>query len=315
MSWIGTVSGKQVEYLDPKPEQIDIEDIAAGLANVCRFAGQLETHYSVAQHCVLASLLVPKGFELAALLHDASEAYTGDCPRPLKHTLGEAWKAIESTLSDVICDRFGIARGMAPEVKEVDNRLLITERDAFQPSHASWEGTPMHGVKPYKIENFAAWTPEQAKAAYLERFAQLNVLPTPAKRKADLLTVDAPEPLILKFTGGPINDETADEAKPAANLPTDAAARKATPMATGVLDYFPLALAEVARLSKAGNDQHNPGQPLHWDKTKSTDHADCIVRHLIDRGTFDNDRQRHSAKVAWRALALLQTELEHAIGA
>jgi len=93
-------------------------------------------------------------------------------------------------------------------------------------------------------------------------------------------------------------------------LTTDAAARKAMPIATGVLDYFPLALAEVATLSKAGNDQHNPGQPLHWDKTKSTDHADCIVRHLIDRGARDTDGMRHSAKLAWRALALLQTELE-----
>ena len=92
-------------------------------------------------------------------------------------------------------------------------------------------------------------------------------------------------------------------------LPTDPLDRKATPIATGVLDYFPLALAEIARVSKAGNDQHNPGQPLHWDKTKSKDHADCLVRHLIDRGTKDLDGQLHSAKVAWRALALLETEL------
>lgn len=94
------------------------------------------------------------------------------------------------------------------------------------------------------------------------------------------------------------------------NLPTDPAERKATPMCTGVLDYFPLALAEIARVSKAGNDQHNPGQPLHWAKEKSTDHADCIARHLLDRGTRDADGMRHSAKVAWRALALLQMELE-----
>ena len=90
----------------------------------------------------------------------------------------------------------------------------------------------------------------------------------------------------------------------------DAALRKATPITSGVLDYFPLALAEVARVSLAGNEQHHPGKPLHWDKTKSTDHADSLLRHLIDRGTMDSDGQRHSAKVAWRALALLQTELE-----
>ncbi len=93
-------------------------------------------------------------------------------------------------------------------------------------------------------------------------------------------------------------------------LPTDPKARKDTPITTGVLDYFPLALAEVARVSKAGNDQHNPGQPLHWSKEKSSDHADCIGRHLLERGTIDNDGQRHSAKLAWRALANLQIELE-----
>lgn len=95
-------------------------------------------------------------------------------------------------------------------------------------------------------------------------------------------------------------------------LSTDPVARKGTPITSGVLDYFPLAIAEVAICSKVGNDQHNPGQPLHWAKDKSTDHADCIARHLIDRGTFDTDGIRHSAKLAWRALAQLQIELEQA---
>jgi hypothetical protein len=97
-----------------------------------------------------------------------------------------------------------------------------------------------------------------------------------------------------------------------ASLPTDAAARKAAPMAEGLLYYFPAALAEVARVSKAGNDQHNPGQPLHHSRGKSSDHADCIIRHLADAGLLDSDGMRHSAKVAWRALALLQEELERA---
>lgn len=94
-------------------------------------------------------------------------------------------------------------------------------------------------------------------------------------------------------------------------MTTDAKERKGLPVTTGVLDYFPLALIEVARVSKAGNDQHNPGQPLHWSKGKSNDHADCLGRHLLERGTIDDDGQRHSAKLAWRALALLQTELEN----
>ena len=95
-------------------------------------------------------------------------------------------------------------------------------------------------------------------------------------------------------------------------LPDDAKARKAVPLATGCLDYFPDALVEVAKCSKAGNDQHNPGEPLHWAKEKSTDHADCIMRHLMQRGTRDKEGVLHSAKVAWRALALLQTEMDAA---
>jgi hypothetical protein len=90
--------------------------------------------------------------------------------------------------------------------------------------------------------------------------------------------------------------------------------RKALPICTGVLDYFGDALLEVARCSKVGNDQHNPGQPMHWDKSKSTDEADALVRHLLDRGTRDVDGVRHSAKVAWRALALLQREIDREKG-
>jgi hypothetical protein len=93
-------------------------------------------------------------------------------------------------------------------------------------------------------------------------------------------------------------------------LPTDAQKRKTIPIATGVIDYFPAALAAVAELSQKGNDQHNPGQSLFWNREKSTDEADALMRHFIERGTIDSDGIRHSAKVAWRALALLQKELE-----
>lgn len=95
------------------------------------------------------------------------------------------------------------------------------------------------------------------------------------------------------------------------SLPTDSKARKGIPVVTGVLDYFPDAIAYVAMISKAGNDKHNPGEPLHWSRGKSNDHADCIGRHLIERGTMDpDDGLRHTGKLAWRALALLQVELE-----
>jgi hypothetical protein len=86
--------------------------------------------------------------------------------------------------------------------------------------------------------------------------------------------------------------------------------RKQTPVFSGVLKYFPKALQEVARCSKAGNDQHNPGKSLFWDRSKSGDELDALTRHLLDAGTMDTDGIRHSAKVAWRALANLEKELE-----
>lgn len=106
--------------------------------------------------------------------------------------------------------------------------------------------------------------------------------------------------------------EAATPAEP--YLPTDPKERKNHPVCTGVLDYFPLAIMEIARISKAGNDQHNPGEALHWARGKSTDQADTIVRHIMERGTVDTDGGRHTGKAAWRILALLQIELEEALG-
>lgn len=84
-------------------------------------------------------------------------------------------------------------------------------------------------------------------------------------------------------------------------LPSDAAARKAIPLCSGVLDYFPAALAEVAKCSHRGNEQHNAGQPLHWAREKSNDHLDCAVRHIVERDL---------PAAAWRILAALQLECE-----
>jgi hypothetical protein len=86
--------------------------------------------------------------------------------------------------------------------------------------------------------------------------------------------------------------------------------RKSKPVFSGVIKYFPDAILEVAKCSKAGNDQHHPDLPLHWDRTKSSDHLDALARHLIQAGQIDDDGILHSTKVAWRALANLQVELE-----
>jgi len=87
--------------------------------------------------------------------------------------------------------------------------------------------------------------------------------------------------------------------------------RKQRPVYSGVLKYFPDAIMEVAFVSYKGNEQHHPDKELHWDRNKSTDELDALMRHLICAGTKDKDGVRHSAKVAWRALANLQKEIEN----
>lgn len=86
--------------------------------------------------------------------------------------------------------------------------------------------------------------------------------------------------------------------------------RKEYPIYSGVIRYFPDAIMEVAHVSYVGNEQHNPGEPLHWAREKSRDQEDALMRHLVEAGTIDDDGIRHTAKVAWRALAMLQLELE-----
>ena len=112
---------------------------------------------------------------------------------------------------------------------------------------------------------------------------------------------------------------TAQEKEELFNIPTPktsetvtATLRKGTPVFSGVLNYFPDAIRAVSQCSFAGNEQHNPGKPLHWDRAKSGDELDALTRHLLEAGTVDTDGIRHSTKVAWRALANLQKELEKA---
>ena len=102
------------------------------------------------------------------------------------------------------------------------------------------------------------------------------------------------------------------ENPPFAQQETTASKRKATPVYSGVLKYFPNALKEVSKTSKAGNDQHHPNTPLHWDKSKSADELDALTRHLIDHSInpIDDDGVLHLAKVAWRSLAALERYLD-----
>jgi 5'-deoxynucleotidase YfbR-like HD superfamily hydrolase len=166
-----------VNPFDPAPDEIDIADIARALGNQCRFGGHCRVFYSVAQHSVIVSELVEqRGGDaedvFAALMHDASEAYLGDMPHPIKHRspLGAAFKAAEAHLEAAIRDRFGI-RADVPEIKRADRALLATERRVF--SAESWHWPELDGVEPLDLR-LEAWPPDEAARAFAARFAELD---------------------------------------------------------------------------------------------------------------------------------------------
>lgn len=96
------------------------------------------------------------------------------------------------------------------------------------------------------------------------------------------------------------------------HLPDGSEERKRIPLATGLFDYFPDALVEVAKLSWEGNEKHNPGEPTHWAREKSTDHRDCLLRHFLDAGPsgHSNYRIEHLRAIVWRGMAELQLACE-----
>ncbi len=175
--FLQTVSGRRVNPFDPDPSQIDVGDIARALANVCRFGGHSRVFYSVAQHSVIVSELVEqRGGDaedvFAALMHDASEAYLGDMPHPIKHrsALGAAFKAAEEHLELVLRERFRI-KADVPEIKRADRALLATERRVF--SAENWHWPELDGVEPLDLE-LVAWPPDEAAAAFSRRFEELD---------------------------------------------------------------------------------------------------------------------------------------------
>lgn len=151
--WFVTASGKRVHVLEPDPELICIEDVAHALALTCRFGGHCETFYSVAQHSVHVSMLVPQRLAKAALLHDATEAYLGDVIRPLKRELGN-YASIEASWEIAVRARFGLEWLTIAddcEIKRADLVALATERRDLLPSALSTVGEWLEdelGAKP-----------------------------------------------------------------------------------------------------------------------------------------------------------------------
>lgn len=126
--WIQTSTGIAFDLLEPTPEMVDINDIARALSRLCRYTGHTEQFYSVAQHSVLVSNLVPPEDALVGLLHDAAEAYVGDVAKPLKVLLGSAYSDVEDRVWRVVAERFGLPVALPQSVKDADLRMLQTER-------------------------------------------------------------------------------------------------------------------------------------------------------------------------------------------
>lgn len=166
--WFQTHTGVQFYPIDPRPEDINITDIAHGLSHVCRFGGHTREFYSVAQHSVIVSQIVPSELALVGLLHDASEAYLGDMVRPLKLSMPE-YRRAEERLERVIAEVFGIAFPYPPEIKHADNVALMTERRDLLAVHRAWS---------WKVEPLAmpivAWSPQLARRMFLARFKELT---------------------------------------------------------------------------------------------------------------------------------------------
>ncbi len=159
---IRTASGAFVDILNPQPESIRIEDIAHALSNLCRWAGHTVGFYSVAQHSYLTASQVPPEHKMAALLHDATEAYLVDIPRPLKKHLPE-YQRIEHDLMKVIAKRFGFQFPFDPIVKKADEMMLAIEWDNLMVCRKPSKHT-------YLPRSLSCDTPADAKKEFLSSF-------------------------------------------------------------------------------------------------------------------------------------------------
>ena len=177
MTWLQTYTGKALDLLDPRADQIDPVDIAISLARTCRYHGMTLRHYSVAEHsCLLHDWAVAEGLgshaPLKALLHDAHEAYVGDLPSPVKRALSPAaldgWLDLTNAIDRAIAARFGLSTLHHPDVKRADTRILLDERDALMgPPPRDWGiddhplGITIHG-----------WDVERARCEFRYRLAR-----------------------------------------------------------------------------------------------------------------------------------------------
>ncbi len=169
--YVSTFLGNRFYPAAPRIEDVHIEDIAHGLAFQCRFNGQTRAFYSVAQHSLLVAGLVPARLRLAALLHDAAEAYLGDMVKPLKALFPE-FSRLEEGVMTIIGERFGVAGFRNPAIKRADLIALATEKRDLMP-HSCEPWATLAGITPVPAR-IRPLAPQEAKAAFLERFHELG---------------------------------------------------------------------------------------------------------------------------------------------
>lgn len=171
--WIQTYTGKKFFPLDPHSDEVHIEDIAHSLSMIARFAGHALQFYSVAQHCCLVSKNCPDEFKFWGLLHDASEAYISDIPRPLKRTKEfEFYRQVEKRIMNVVCDKFGLPIEEPAIVKKVDTILLVTEARDLMDQTLIKEWDVVHMYEPLK-EKIVAISQQEAEKEFLSMFYSL----------------------------------------------------------------------------------------------------------------------------------------------
>lgn len=165
-------AGAKFYPLDPDPLVICVEDIAHALAHACRFTGHTSSFYSVAEHSVRLSREVPPADALWGLLHDASEAYLVDLPRPLKHLPGfAAYREAEQLVMRAVCVRFGLPMEQPESVTLADRQMLRTEQRDLMPPPC--EGEDRRDAQPYP-ERIDPWSHVRARVEFLDRFEELT---------------------------------------------------------------------------------------------------------------------------------------------
>lgn len=166
--WMLTYTGRIYWPIDPRASEVNIEDIAHSLAYQCRYGGHCAAYYSVAEHSVLLSRLLPSALRLMGLLHDATETYVTDVPRPLKPSLSN-YREIEASNRVVIAEAFGLPPALHPEVEDLDRRICLAEMGRVMPRSP----LPLGIDGPQPNVRLELWDPCEAEMMFLAEFDKL----------------------------------------------------------------------------------------------------------------------------------------------